>query len=115
MAKNSQPKGIYKYGLLKIDQPKREVSVGGNPIELEQKEFDILCLLVSHPNEALPCDYFHNVLWPHPDPENGEQEVVLCIKQLQKKLRLDQLKLRCRCRIHCVNTSRGKGYRFVVR
>ena len=34
MAKTSQPKGIYKYGSLKIDQPKHEVSICGNLIEL---------------------------------------------------------------------------------
>ena len=112
MAKTSQPKGIYEYGLLKIDQPKREVSIGGNLIELEQREFDILCLLVSHPNEGLPCDYFHNVLWAQPDPEHGEREVVSCMQQLQEKLRLEQLNIPCR--IHCVDTSRGKGYCFVA-
>ena len=46
MAKTSRPKGIYEYGLLKIDQPKREVSIGGNLIELEQREFDIFCLVL---------------------------------------------------------------------
>ncbi len=112
MAKTSQSKGIYEYNLLKINQPKCEVFIDGDLIELEQREFDILCLLVSHSNEGLPCDYFHNVLWSHPDSKQGKQEVILCIQQLQKKLRLEQLHLPCR--INGVDTPRGKGYCFVV-
>ena len=112
MAKTSQPKGIYEYGSLTIDQPKHEVSIRGNLIELEQRDFDILCLLISHPNEALPCDYFHNVLWIRPDPEHGEQEVTSCIQRLQEKLKLEQQNLMCQ--IKCVDTPRGKGYCFSV-
>lgn len=112
MAKTSQPKGIYEYGSLTIDQPRHEVSIRGNLIELEQRDFDILCLLISHPNEALPCDYFHNVLWPQPDPEHGEQEVTSCIQRLQEKLKLEQQNLPCQ--IKCVDTPRGKGYCFSV-
>lgn len=112
MAKTSQPKGIYEYGSLKIDQPKHEVSVSGHLIELDQRDFNILCLLISHSNEALPCDYFHNALWPHPDLEHGEQEVTSCIQRLQEKLRMEQLGLPCQ--IKCVDTPRGKGYCFSV-
>ncbi len=49
----SRPGKVYELGTLRIDQSKKEVTISGNPVELEPKEFEILGLFVSHPNEAL--------------------------------------------------------------
>ena len=48
------PGKVYEFGPLRIDQPKKEVTIGGSPVELEPREFEILGLFASHPNEALP-------------------------------------------------------------
>ena len=50
-----------------------------------QREFEILGLFASHPNEALPCDFFHNVIWPHPDMKHGIKEVIVQVESLKKK------------------------------
>ena len=104
------PGKVYEFGTLRIDQPKKEVTISGNPVELEPKEFDILGLLASHPNEALPCDFFHNVIWPHPDMEHGIDKVIEQVESLKKKLQLETSGTNC-----CIleeNTQRGPGYRF---
>lgn len=105
------PGKVYEFESLRIDQPKKEVTICGNPIELEPKEFEILGLFASHPNEALPCDFLHNVIWPHPDMEHGIEEVIRQVENLKKKLRLETLS--ASCRIIKENMQRGPGYRFV--
>ena len=103
---------VYEFGPLWIDQPKKEVTIGGSPVELEPREFEILGLFASHPNEALPCDFFHNVIWPHPDMEHGIEEVIVQVESLKKKLRLEVSG--ASCRIIEESTQRGPGYRFEV-
>ena len=103
---------VYEFGPLWIDQPKKEVTIGGSPVELEPREFEILGLFASHPNEALPCDFFHNVIWPHPDMEHGIEEVIVQVESLKKKLRLEVSG--GSCRIIEESTQRGPGYRFEV-
>ena len=103
---------VYEFGPLWIDQPKKEVTIGGSPVELEPREFEILGLFASHPNEALPCDFFHNVIWPHPDMEHGIEEVIVQVESLKKKLRLEVSG--SSCRIIEESTQRGPGYRFEV-
>ena len=103
---------VYEFGTLRIDQPKQEVTIGGSPVELEPREFEILGLFASHPNEALPCDFFHNVIWPHPDMEHGIEEVIVQVESLKKKLRLEVSG--ASCRIIEESTQRGPGYRFEV-
>ena len=106
------PGKVYEFGPLRIDQPKKEVTIGGSPVELEPREFEILGLFASHPNEALPCDFFHNVIWPHPDMKHGIKEVIAQVESLKKKLRLEASG--ASCRIIEESTQRGPGYRFEV-
>lgn len=106
-----KPGKVYEFESLRIDQPKKEVTISGFPVELEPKEFEILGLLASHPNETLPCDFLHNVIWPHPDMEHGVEEVIRQVESLKKKLQLETLE--ASCRIIKENTQRGPGYRFI--
>ena len=106
------PGKVYEFELLRIDQPKKEVTIGGSPVELEPREFEILGLFASHPNEALPCDFFHNVIWPHPDMKHGIKEVIVQVESLKKKLRLEASG--ASCRIIEESTQRGPGYRFEI-
>ena len=109
MAKTKRPDMVFEFGSLRIDRPKREVSISGDTIPLSQREFDILWLLASHAEEALPCDFLHNALWPHPDSEHGEEEVVACVLGLQEKLHV-KANPAVSCQIVSIDTPRGKGY-----
>ncbi|MEK8141888.1 response regulator transcription factor [Streptomyces sp. M10(2022)] len=42
------------HGRLHINVNSREVSVGGVEVDLTRKEFDLLCLLASHPDTVIP-------------------------------------------------------------
>lgn len=65
------PGKVYEFGPLRIDQPKREVTLHGNAVKLSQREFEILGLFASHPNQALSASFLHNAVWLHPDSEHG--------------------------------------------
>lgn len=67
------PGKVYEFELLRIDQPKKEVTIGGSPVELEPREFEILGLFASHPNEALPCDFFSQRDMAPPGHETWDQ------------------------------------------
>ena len=106
------PGKVYEFGPLRIDQPQQEVTIHGNFVSLSRREFQILGLFVSHPNETLPCDFLHNVIWPHPDMKHGIKEVIVQVESLKKKLRLEASGTSCR--IIEESTQRGPGYRFEI-
>lgn len=105
------PGKVYEFGSLRIDQPKQEVTLGGAMVDLTRREFEILGLLAGHSNQALPADFLHNAVFPHPDAEHGEETVAAYIDRLREKLKLDQPDSAC----HIVKepTQRGIGYRLV--
>lgn len=51
---------VYEFGSLRIDQPKREVTLHENAVKLSHREFEILGLFTSHPNRALSASFLHN-------------------------------------------------------
>lgn len=53
---------VYEFGLLRIDQPKQEVTIDGAMVDLTSREFEIPGLLTEHPNQALPTDFLHNAV-----------------------------------------------------
>ncbi|NEB12367.1 response regulator transcription factor [Streptomyces coelicoflavus] len=50
-------------GRLHIDVDSREVTVGGSGIALTRKEFDLLCLLASHPDTVIPRKQLLKQVW----------------------------------------------------
>ncbi|MET8829858.1 response regulator transcription factor [Streptomyces sp. NPDC004610] len=51
------------YGPLHIDVNSREVSLDGRDVELTRKEFDLLCLLASHPDTVIPRKRLLQQVW----------------------------------------------------
>ncbi|MEU4148358.1 response regulator transcription factor [Streptomyces parvulus] len=52
-----------RHGLLHIDTGSREVLVGGEEVALTRKEFDLLCLLASHPGTVVPRKQLLQRVW----------------------------------------------------
>ena len=90
------PGKVYEFGSLRIDQPKREVTLHGNAVKLSHREFEILGLFASHPNQALSASFLHNAVWLHPDSEHGEEEAAAYVRSLQEKLGLNKSNPTCR-------------------
>ena len=54
---------VLSYGPLSIDPGKREVRLGGLPVDVTRKEFDLLFLLVSHPQVVIPRKQLMHQVW----------------------------------------------------
>jgi DNA-binding response OmpR family regulator len=50
-------------GPLRIDAGSREVSMHGRRIDVTRKEFDLLCLLASHPDTVIPRKQIMHLVW----------------------------------------------------
>ena len=92
-------------GDLRIDVARREVSVGGRPVELTPKEFGFLALLARWPGRVLTHRMILQDVW---GPEYGTETQYLRVyaSQLRKKLGDDPARPR-------LVTEPGVGYRLV--
>lgn len=92
-------------GFLKIDKNKRIVFKGNIPLDLTQKEFDLLLLLAENTGKTLSKDYLFNQIWGF-DSFSEPQTLTVHIKWLRQKIESDPKKPD-----HIV-TVWGVGYRY---
>jgi DNA-binding response OmpR family regulator len=77
--------GPIKLGELTVDPLARRVEVGGIPIELTVKEYDLLLLLVRHPGRSFSRSYLLDQIWGQ-DYEGGDRTVDTHVVRLRRKL-----------------------------
>jgi two-component system, OmpR family, response regulator len=87
---------------VELDQASRTVTVGGDPVELTAREFDLLAALLAHPGVALSRDRLLELVWGG-EFAGGTRTVDVHVAQLRGKLGRPDL----------VRTVRGTGYRLV--
>ena len=72
-------------GFLKIDKSKRIAYKDNIPLDLTQKEFDLLLLLVENTGKTLSKDYLFNQIWGF-DSFSEPQTLTVHIKWLRQKI-----------------------------
>lgn len=92
-------------GFLRLDRGKRAVYKQDMPVALNQKEFDLLCLLMENSGKTLSKDYLFNQIWGL-DSFSEPQTLTVHIKWLRQKLEDDPKKP-----AHIL-TVWGVGYRY---
>ena len=92
-------------GFLKIDKTKRIAYKGTDPLDLTQKEFDLLLLLAENSGKTLNKDYLFNQIWGF-DSFSEPQTLTVHIKWLRQKIERNPKKPE-----HIV-TVWGVGYRY---
>ena len=92
-------------GFLKIDRDKRLIYKEGQPLELTQKEFELLTLLVENTGKTLSKDFLFNKIWGF-DSFSEPQTLTVHIKWLRRKIEADPKNPK-----HIV-TVWGVGYRY---
>jgi two-component system response regulator ResD len=92
-------------GELVIDPAGRRVSRNGEPIQLTQREFDLLLYLASSPGTVFTRDQLMGAVWGH-DFYTDTSTVTVHVRRLRQKLELDPGEPK-----H-VQTVWGVGYRF---
>lgn len=92
-------RNLLRYRDVLLDLDARECTLRGAPVELTQREFDLLCELVGKPGRVHTREVLLSRLWGY-DFLGDERIVDSHIKNLRKKLPADY-----------IETIRGVGYR----
>ena len=88
------------FGDVVVRPEAREANVAGKPVELTSKEFDLLAILLGHPNQVLTREVLLDRVWGLAFP-GGTRTVDVHIASLRRKLGRPDL----------VRTVRGMGYK----
>lgn len=94
-----------EFGDLKLDIQRREAFLGGKPLNLKPKEFDLLRYLAEHRGTALSRDLILEEVWGW-DYAGGSRSVDVHIRWLREKIEIDP------SNPQRIVTLRGVGYRF---
>ena len=86
-----------------MNESSREVHRAGRPIELSAREFDLLRLLMMHPNQVLPRDRILDQAWGF-NFFGDANNVEVSVRYLRQKLGDEKHQL--------IQTVRGVGYRL---
>jgi two-component system, OmpR family, alkaline phosphatase synthesis response regulator PhoP len=77
--------GVIRIGRIEIDQAAREVRVGGAPVKLRAKEFDLLIMLIEHRGQVLTRDKLLELVWGF-DFAGETRTVDVHVAQLRKRI-----------------------------
>jgi DNA-binding response OmpR family regulator len=88
------------FGDVVVRPDAREASVGGAPVQLTNKEFDLLAMLLGNPNQVLSRELLLDRVWGLAFP-GGTRTVDMHVASLRRKLGRPEL----------VRTVRGVGYK----
>lgn len=91
---------------LTIHQMERRVYSKNSEVVLTRKEYDILLYFLQNINQVLTFTQIYEHVWKEPDYGNGQEVVSHHIRNLRRKLQLNETSI---CRIISI---RGIGYRF---
>jgi two-component system KDP operon response regulator KdpE len=98
---------VVKAGALQIDFQARRVHLNGSNVRLTPKEFDLLQLLVSNPNKAVPHRKLLQTVWG-PDYGDEVEYLRVFVNSLRKKIEPNPSKPRF------LLTEPWVGYRFAL-
>jgi DNA-binding response OmpR family regulator len=91
-------------GDVMLDRESHDVTVGGRPVDLTAKEFDLLAFFLANPGVVVSRDVLLDRVWGQEYP-GGTRTVDVHVAQLRRKLDRPEL----------IRTLRGSGYKAVVR
>jgi DNA-binding response OmpR family regulator len=94
---------VLRIGNLTLNDGTREVHRGDQQVELTTREFDLLKLLMQHPNQVLPREKILDQVWGY-NFYGDENNVEVYIRYLRQKLGDEDRQL--------IQTVRGVGYRI---
>lgn len=96
---------VFRSGDLMVDLVRRIVAVGGQPVHLSPREYDILALLVKHAGKVLTHRLILGQLW---GAGGDVQQLRVYVRQVRQKIEADPEQPR-----HIL-TETGVGYRLAV-
>lgn len=92
-------------GDLKLNTVRGTLEVGGKPVDMTEKEFELLKLLIENKNVTLKKEYIFRTVWGS-DSETELQTVTVHVKRLREKTERNPKQP------EHIKTEWGVGYRF---
>lgn len=93
-------------GGIKINLEFNEVFVDDNEVDLSNIEYNILLLMMKHPQRIFSAQHIYEAIWDEPYFYNCSSTVMVHISKLRSKIEKDDQRPRR------ITTIWGKGYRF---
>jgi DNA-binding response OmpR family regulator len=97
-------KGTVRFDNTVVDLAAREVTIGGNPVPLTEREFDLLGFLVAEPKRVFTREELLQHVWGYGSGDTGT--VTVHVRRLREKIETDPSQPRF------IKTVWGVGYRF---
>lgn len=97
---DAQTRGPVEVGAVRLDPQAREVTVGGEVVDLTRREFDLLIYLVTRPGRVFTRTQLLEAIWGYPGDVDS-RTVDVHVAQLRRKLGA----------LSPVKTVRGVGYK----
>jgi len=96
MAESLEKQAAPSHGALVVDLPARRAFVGGVPVRLTRREFDLLAFFIRNPDRAVSRQELIACVWDNGDALASERTVDIHVRRLRSKLntrafRLDTL------------------------
>ena len=101
----SSRRAVCRVGALSLDVDRHEVEVGGKPVELTPKEFQLLHYFMQHPSRVFARDELLNLVWGE-GVALEEHNLDVHIHSLRRKIESDPANPRL------IQTVRGVGYKL---
>lgn len=101
-----EPPATIEFGDIALDTGRREVTRGGETIDLTRLEFDLLAFLASRPGQVVSRDELLTSVWDSSPEWQDPATVTVHVRRLRQKLEADPAEPR-----HLL-TVYGVGYRF---
>ena len=105
-AEQPKPDKVLKVGRLTIDKEKAVVTKDGTPLDLSQREFDLISYLASQPGKVFSRELLMEHVWNYDGYVGDVRAVDVAIRRLREKIEDDPANPRF------IVTKRGMGYLF---
>lgn len=93
-------------GRVVVDQEKATVYKDGNPLELTQREYDLICYLASQPGKVFSREALMEHVWNYEGYVGDVRAVDVAVRRLREKIEDDPASPKF------IVTKRGMGYLF---
>ncbi|MBD7984035.1 response regulator transcription factor [Sporosarcina sp. Sa2YVA2] len=107
LASNEKKKHEYTYGSIHLDVDAAVLTIQGVEVGLTQKQFQLLELFCSHPNQVLSKEQLFESVWGY-DEIIDDNTIMVHIRKLREKLERNP------SQPEYIVTVRGMGYKFNV-
>ena len=105
----AKPEGdTLRLGRVTIDRSRATVSKDGRPLDLTQREYDLICFLAAQPGKVFSREALMEHVWNYEGYVGDVRAVDVAVRRLREKIEDDPAAPRFIC------TKRGMGYYFGV-